>query len=59
MQSYHEQEFQADKLVAELAGQRMWVDVSINDIRTCTHTCSLNVFEIDHLICQIEIELKE
>ena len=37
----------------------MWVDVSINDIRTCTHTCSLNVFEIDHLIYQIEIELKE
>ena len=45
-----EQEFLADrvesvKVAGELAGRdkgMMWADVSINDIRTCTHTCSLD-----------------
>ena len=47
---YREQEFLADrvesvKVEGELAGRdkgMMWADVSINDIRTCTHTCSLD-----------------
>ena len=47
---FREQEFLADrvesvKVAGELAGRdkgMMWADVSINDIRTCTHTCSLD-----------------